>query len=157
MPCMKFESTIPASDRAKPVHASDRSASMTGTTDHFSYLHLHIKFIISIYKGIVLHIWVTFKVGRTPAYVKICNSQDTTSATWRKERSTVETNEIMKNRCTPVWVMMLTSAFVSFISCLDACLEAVGVRSPSWKTRLNHPKSTHTVILYAGTSVLRNI
>jgi hypothetical protein len=36
------------------------------------------------------------KVGRTPACVKTCNSQDTMSATWRKERSTVETNEIMK-------------------------------------------------------------
>jgi hypothetical protein len=36
------------------------------------------------------------KVGRTPACVKICNSQGTMSATWRKERSTVETNEIMK-------------------------------------------------------------
>jgi hypothetical protein len=36
------------------------------------------------------------KVGRTPACVKTCNSQDTMSATWRKERSTVKTNEIMK-------------------------------------------------------------
>jgi hypothetical protein len=36
------------------------------------------------------------KVGRTPACVKTCNSQDTMSVTWRKERSTVETNEIMK-------------------------------------------------------------
>jgi hypothetical protein len=36
------------------------------------------------------------KVGRTPACVKTCNSQDTMSETWRKERSTVETNEIMK-------------------------------------------------------------
>jgi hypothetical protein len=35
-------------------------------------------------------------VGRTPAYAKTCNSQDTMSATWRKERSTVETNKIMK-------------------------------------------------------------
>jgi hypothetical protein len=35
-------------------------------------------------------------VGRTPACIKTCNSQDTMSATWRKERSTVETNEIMK-------------------------------------------------------------
>jgi hypothetical protein len=29
------------------------------------------------------------------------------------------------------WVMMLTSAFVSFVSCLDACLDAVGVRPPT--------------------------
>jgi hypothetical protein len=35
-----------------------------------------------------------------------------------------------ENRRTPVWVMMLTSAFVSFVSCLDACLDAVGVRPP---------------------------
>jgi hypothetical protein len=35
-------------------------------------------------------------VGRIPACVKTCNSQDTISATWRKERSIVETNEIMK-------------------------------------------------------------
>jgi hypothetical protein len=36
------------------------------------------------------------KVGRTSAWVKTCNSQDTMSATWRKEKSTVETSEIMK-------------------------------------------------------------
>jgi hypothetical protein len=36
------------------------------------------------------------KAGRTPACVKTCNSQKTMSATWRKERSTIETNEIMK-------------------------------------------------------------
>jgi hypothetical protein len=36
------------------------------------------------------------KVGRTPACVKTCNSQDTMSATWRKERSTVKMNEITK-------------------------------------------------------------
>jgi hypothetical protein len=35
-------------------------------------------------------------VGRTPACVKTSNSQDTMSAAWRKERSTVETNEVMK-------------------------------------------------------------
>jgi hypothetical protein len=48
----------------------------------------------------VQNFWKVFsllsKVGRTPACVKTCNSQDTMSATWRKERSTVETNEIMK-------------------------------------------------------------
>jgi hypothetical protein len=37
----------------------------------------------------------------------------------------VTTNDCKVGR-TPVWVMMLTSAFVS---CLDACLDAVGVRS----------------------------
>jgi hypothetical protein len=36
------------------------------------------------------------KVDHTSAWVKTCNSQDMMSATWRKERSTVETNEIMK-------------------------------------------------------------
>jgi hypothetical protein len=35
-----------------------------------------------------------------------------------------------ENRRTPVWVMMLTSAFVSFVSRLDACLDAVRVRLP---------------------------
>jgi hypothetical protein len=35
-----------------------------------------------------------------------------------------------ENRRTLVWVMMLTSGFVSFVSCLDACLDAVGVRPP---------------------------
>jgi hypothetical protein len=40
--------------------------------------------------------YVQAKVGRTLACVKTCNSQDTMSATWCKERSTVETNEIMK-------------------------------------------------------------
>jgi hypothetical protein len=41
------------------------------------------------------HAWRQCKVGRTATCVKTCNSQDTMSATWRKERSTVETNEIM--------------------------------------------------------------
>jgi hypothetical protein len=36
------------------------------------------------------------KVGRTSTCAKTCNSQDKMSATWRKVRSTVETNEIMK-------------------------------------------------------------
>jgi hypothetical protein len=36
------------------------------------------------------------KVGRTPEWLKTCNSQDTMSATCRKERSTVEMNEIIK-------------------------------------------------------------
>jgi hypothetical protein len=35
-----------------------------------------------------------------------------------------------ENRRTPVWVMMLTSAFVSFVSYFDVCLDAVGVRPP---------------------------
>jgi hypothetical protein len=35
-------------------------------------------------------------VGRTPTCVKTCNSQYTISVTWRKERSIVEMNEIMK-------------------------------------------------------------
>jgi hypothetical protein len=30
MPCVGFEHTIPASERAKTVHASDRSATVTG-------------------------------------------------------------------------------------------------------------------------------
>jgi hypothetical protein len=52
--------------------------------------------------------------------------QDMMSATWRKERSTVETNEIMKTAAHQSWVMMLMSAFIFFVSCLDA----VGVRPP---------------------------
>jgi hypothetical protein len=136
------------------------------------------------------------KIGRTPAYVKTCNTQDTISATWLKERSTVETNEIMKTaahqskswcwrqlhsadtcsktwhvpflcvktqtsvlkeqrQCTlSTWVIMSStredvirrrhvlllcadsslnhdwSNTASFFSCLDACLDAVGVRPP---------------------------
>jgi hypothetical protein len=31
MPCVGFEPTIPASERAKTVHALDRSATVTGT------------------------------------------------------------------------------------------------------------------------------
>jgi hypothetical protein len=30
MPCMKFEATIPASERAKTIHALERSAIVTG-------------------------------------------------------------------------------------------------------------------------------
>jgi hypothetical protein len=137
-------------------------------------------------------------VGRTPACVKICNSQETISVTWRKERSTVEMNEIMKtaahrskswcwrqfhaadtcsktrhvpllcvktqtsvlkeqhqctlSTCVKSDVMSTREAVIrcrhvllrcadsnlnhewsktaSFVSCLDACLDAVGVRLP---------------------------
>jgi hypothetical protein len=48
--------------------------------------------------------------------------------TQRKENSLNEWD--YENRITPVSVMMLTSAFVSFVSCLDASLDAVGVRPP---------------------------
>jgi hypothetical protein len=48
-----------------------------------------------VFKSLQQHS-VQYKVGRTPACVKTCNYQDTISATWCKEMSTVETNEIMK-------------------------------------------------------------
>jgi hypothetical protein len=48
--------------------------------------------------------------------------------TQRKEHSWNEWD--YENCHTPLWVMMLTSAFVSFVSCLDACLDAVCVRPP---------------------------
>jgi hypothetical protein len=31
MPCVEFEPTVPASERAKTVHALDRSATVTGS------------------------------------------------------------------------------------------------------------------------------
>jgi hypothetical protein len=34
MPCVRFEPTIPASERAKTVLALDRSATVTGSSDH---------------------------------------------------------------------------------------------------------------------------
>jgi hypothetical protein len=40
MPCAGFEPTIPASEQAKTVHASDRSATVTGVP--IIYLHLFI-------------------------------------------------------------------------------------------------------------------
>jgi hypothetical protein len=40
--------------------------------------------------------WLDVYFGGRTACVKTCNSQDTMSTTWRKERSTVETKEIMK-------------------------------------------------------------
>jgi hypothetical protein len=39
MPCVGFETTIPSSERAKSVHASDRSATVTGNAT-FTYIHL---------------------------------------------------------------------------------------------------------------------
>jgi hypothetical protein len=53
-------------------------------------------FSVSKYTATIDMLLLKFKVGRTPACVKTCNSEDTMSATWRKERSTVETNDIMK-------------------------------------------------------------
>jgi hypothetical protein len=57
-----------------------------------------------------------------------------------------------ENRRTPVWVMMLTSAFVSFVSCFDACLDAVGVRPTLyaliWSTLLpNHTTNINIFLL----------
>jgi hypothetical protein len=138
----------------------------------------------------LLTVYITTKLGRTPACVKTCNSQDTMAATWRKERSTVETNEIMKTaahrfeswcwrqlhaadtcmflfcasrlrhqyprnstsvcyrhvmsstredvikrthvllRCADSSLNHEWSKTASFVSCLDACLDAVGVRPP---------------------------
>jgi hypothetical protein len=53
----------------------------------------------------------TLKVGRTPACVKTCNSQDTMSATWLKERSIVETNEITKSAAhrSESWCWLITN------------------------------------------------
>jgi hypothetical protein len=57
--------------------------------------------------------------------------------TQRKEHNWNEWDD--ENSRTPGWVMMLTSAFVSFVSCLDACLDAVGVRPPlQWSTTVVH-------------------
>jgi hypothetical protein len=36
MPCLAFEPTIPASERAKAVHVLDRSATVTGYRDNFT-------------------------------------------------------------------------------------------------------------------------
>jgi hypothetical protein len=51
------------------------------------------------------------------------------SATWHKEMSIVETNEIMKTAAhrseSWCWRQLL-----SLVSCLDACLDVVGVRPP---------------------------
>jgi hypothetical protein len=60
-----------------------------------SYVHLNMSVHWSL-RRLQLPFLANCKVGRTPSYVETCNSQDTMSATWRKERSTVETNEIMK-------------------------------------------------------------
>jgi hypothetical protein len=52
------------------------------------------KFLGSVFSDIIKTL--SSYVGRTAACVKTCNSQDTISATWRKERSIVETNDIMR-------------------------------------------------------------
>jgi hypothetical protein len=64
------------------------------------------------------HSWcaAALRVGRTPVYVKTCNGQDMMSATWRKERSTVETNEIMNTTAThrsESWCWRLLLSFFS--------------------------------------------
>jgi hypothetical protein len=60
-----------------------------------------LRSVLIILKVLILilpffHPFFSCKVGRTPTCVKTCDSQDTMSATWRKERSTVKTNEIVK-------------------------------------------------------------
>jgi hypothetical protein len=67
---------------------------------------------VSLYINICRVIYHDFNKSKeycTPACVKTCNNQDKMSATWRKERSTIETWDY-ENRRTPVLVMMLTSA-----------------------------------------------
>jgi hypothetical protein len=69
-------------------------------------------------------------VSCTPACVKTCNSQDTMSAKWRKERSTVETNEIMKTAAhrSESWCWRQLLSLLSHV--LMIVLKAVGVRLP---------------------------
>jgi hypothetical protein len=42
MPCVGFEPTIPASERAKTVHALDRSATVTGSLTEMSTRNLPV-------------------------------------------------------------------------------------------------------------------
>jgi hypothetical protein len=51
MHCVGFEHTIPTSERAKTVHAFDRSASVTGSyLLRETYFKCFAKFIVSLYK-----------------------------------------------------------------------------------------------------------
>jgi hypothetical protein len=74
------------------------------------------------------------KVGRTPACVKTFNSQGTMSATWRKESSTVETNEIMKTAAhrseSWCWHQLL-----SHVSMLVLTLVVCGRPNTAWEYR----------------------
>jgi hypothetical protein len=46
MPCVGFEPTIPASERAKTVHVLDRSATVTGKYHGDSYDKLTVEIIL---------------------------------------------------------------------------------------------------------------
>jgi hypothetical protein len=41
MPCVRFETTIPASERPKTVHALDRSATVTGLHATYTVVNKH--------------------------------------------------------------------------------------------------------------------
>jgi hypothetical protein len=47
MPCVGFEHTIPASERAKTFHALDRSATVTGRFNYSVYYIEREKFILN--------------------------------------------------------------------------------------------------------------
>jgi hypothetical protein len=49
MPCVGFETTIPASERAKTVYASDRSATMTGIVIAITIIIIIIIIIYLLY------------------------------------------------------------------------------------------------------------
>jgi hypothetical protein len=42
MPCVGFEPTITVSERAKIVHALDRSATVTGSNGHYTVAYLAV-------------------------------------------------------------------------------------------------------------------
>jgi hypothetical protein len=71
MPCVGFEPMIPAFERAKIVHASDRSPTKTGTR-HLKfdvYLELHIFGALVNYRNL-LQIYVT---QRTNVMIMDCD------------------------------------------------------------------------------------
>jgi hypothetical protein len=85
------------------------------------------------------------KVGRTPACVKTCNSQDTISATWRKERSTIETNEIIK----PPHTGLSHDADVSF------CLFCIMSWCLSWRSWCAAaPKEAFNIKIYTPIQIV---
>jgi hypothetical protein len=65
MPCVRFESTIPASERAKTVHASDRSATVTDysrckfeNVGNFSGLHKYLKLQFILLQNFLLSLTI---------------------------------------------------------------------------------------------------
>jgi hypothetical protein len=94
MPCVRFEPTIPASERAKTVHALDRSATVTGSRATIPYIYVYIYTYVKKYSRVEQDSKTTapravgFGVTSFPSLLIYLYTSSTTSALRRSHAQT---------------------------------------------------------------------